>query len=70
MLPRGLIGDIKPENWHGLIDATYAIIATLLLIEVPTLILDVLKECELHPNLYLITLKTLASSGFGYLSIS
>jgi uncharacterized membrane protein len=69
MLPRGIIGDIKPENWHGLIDATYAIIATLLLIELPTLILDVIKEYELHPNLYLITLKTLASSGFGYLSI-
>jgi len=69
MLPRGIIGDIKPENWHGLIDATYAIIATLLLIELPTLILDVIEEYELHPNLHLITLETLASSGFGYLSI-
>ena len=69
MLPRGLVGDIKPENWHGLIDATYAIILTLLLIELPTQILDAIKEYELHPNLHLVTLETLTYYMFGYLSV-
>jgi hypothetical protein len=32
MLPRALVGEIKPENWLGFIDAVYAIILTLLLI--------------------------------------
>ena len=59
MLPRGLVGDIKPENWHGMIDATYAIILTLLLIELPTQIMDAIKEYLLHPNLHLVTLETL-----------
>jgi uncharacterized membrane protein len=69
MLQRGLVGDIKPENWHGLIDATYAIILTLLLIELPTQILDAIKEYELNPNLPLATLETLTYYFFGYLSL-
>jgi|LakMenE18May11ns_1017448.scaffolds.fasta_scaffold9955736_3 uncharacterized membrane protein len=69
MLPRGLIGDIKPENWLGMIDALYAIILTLLLIELPTQILDVIKEYELHPNLHSIILSSLGLSLFGYASL-
>jgi uncharacterized membrane protein len=69
MLQRGLVGEIKPENWHGLIDATYAIILTLLLIELPTQILDAVKEYKLHPNLHLVTLESLTYYMFGYLSI-
>jgi uncharacterized membrane protein len=69
MLPRGLIGDIKPENWHGIIDATYAIILTLLLIELPTQILDTIKEYELHPNLHSIILNRLGYMFIGYLSL-
>jgi uncharacterized membrane protein len=69
MLQRGLVGDIKPENWHGLIDATYAIILTLLLIELPMQIMDVIKEYKLHPNHHLVTLESLTYYVFGYLSI-
>ena len=50
MLPRALIGDIKPENWIGLIDGVYAIVLTLLLIELPSFILDLAKEFQAHPN--------------------
>lgn len=50
MLPRALIGDIKPENWIGLIDAVYAIVLTLLLIELPSFVLDLAKEFQVHPN--------------------
>jgi uncharacterized membrane protein len=69
MLPRGLIGDTKPENWLGMIDALYAIILTLLLIELPTQILDVIKEYELHPNLHSIILNSLGLSLLGYASV-
>jgi zinc transporter ZupT len=69
MLQRGLVGDIKPENWHGLIDAIYAIILTLLLIELPMQIMDVIKEYKLHPNHHLVTLESLTYYVFGYLSI-
>jgi len=69
MLPRGLIGDVKPENWLGMIDATYAIILTLLLIELPAQIMEFIREYELHPNLQLITLENLAYHIIGYLSI-
>ena len=69
MLPRGLIGDIKPENWLGMIDAIYAIILTLLLIELPAQIMELIQEYELHPNLHSIILQGLGLSLFGYLSI-
>jgi len=69
MLPRALIGDIKPENWLGFIDAIYAIILTLLLIELPSAILDLIKEYEKHPELHWILLNSFALSLFGYLAI-
>ena len=69
MLPRRFIGDIKPENWLGFIDAIYAIILTLLLIELPTLLLDLIKEFEQHPSFRSIMLQSFALSFFGYLSI-
>ena len=69
MLPRRFIGDIKPENWLGFIDAIYAIILTLLLIELPTLLLDLIKEFAQHPSFRSIMLQSFALSFFGYLSI-
>lgn len=69
MLPRRFIGDIKPENWLGFVDAIYAIILTLLLIELPTLLLDLIKEYEHHPSFRTIMLQSFALSFFGYLSI-
>jgi uncharacterized membrane protein len=68
MLPRALIGEIKPENWLGFIDAIYAIILTLLLIELPSAILALIKEYELHPNLHWALLNSFTLSLFGYLS--
>jgi uncharacterized membrane protein len=44
MIPSKIIGKTSGENWIGLIDATYAIILTLLVIELPTIILDSIKE--------------------------
>lgn len=69
MLPRALVGEIKPENWFGLIDAIYAIILTLLLLELPGFLLDTLKEAELRSVDHSILLHSLLYSFFGYLSI-
>jgi uncharacterized membrane protein len=69
MLPRALIGDVKPENWLGFIDAIYAIILTLLLIELPAEILDLIREYEQHPNFHWILVNSFALSFFGYLGV-
>jgi uncharacterized membrane protein len=69
MLPRALIGDIKPENWLGFIDAIYAIILTLLLIELPSAILDLIKEYEQNPNEHWVLLNSFVLSIFGYLAV-
>lgn len=69
MLPRALIGDIKPENWLGFIDAIYAIIMTLLLIELPSSLLDFIKEYEKNPDLHRMLLNSFSLSLLGYLAI-
>jgi len=42
MIPGRIIGQSSGENWIGLIDGTYAIILTLLVIELPVIILDLI----------------------------
>lgn len=69
MLPRALIGHIKPENWLGFIDAIYAIILTLLLIELPSQVLELIKVYEKYPNLHWNILNGFFLTFFGYLSI-
>jgi uncharacterized membrane protein len=44
MIPSRIIGKTSGENWIGLIDATYAIILTLLVIELPKVILESIHE--------------------------
>jgi len=44
MLSKQLIEKIKPESWGGIIDGTYAIILTLLTIELPIQILEILDR--------------------------
>ena len=69
MLPRALIGNIKPENWLGFIDAIYAIVLTLLLVELPSQIMELIKEYEDHPSLHAIVLNGFLGSFFGYLAV-
>ena len=69
MLPRALIGDIKPENWLGFIDAIYAIILTLLLVELPSQILELIKAYESHPSFHVIIVNGFLASVFGYLAM-
>lgn len=52
MIPGRITGQPTGENWIGLIDGTYAIILTLLVIELPLIILDTLKECQQHSHSY------------------
>jgi uncharacterized membrane protein len=44
MIPSRIIGKTTGDNWIGLIDGTYAIILTLLVIELPAIILESIKE--------------------------
>ena len=50
MLPSKTIGRVSGENWIGLIDATYAIILTLLVIELPTIILQLMQKSIGHAH--------------------
>jgi len=50
MIPGRIVGQSSGESWIGLIDATYAIILTLLVIELPLIILDTIKECHDHSH--------------------
>ena len=44
MIPSKIVGRTSGENWIGLIDATYAIILTLLVIEQPVIILELMHK--------------------------
>ena len=50
MIPGRIVGQSSGENWIGLIDGTYAIILTLLVIELPVIILDLIRECQQHSH--------------------
>ena len=44
MIPSKIIGRTSGENWIGLIDATYGIILTLLVIELPVIMLELMHK--------------------------
>lgn len=50
MIPGRIVGQPSGENWIGLIDGTYAIILTLLVIELPLIILNLIRECQDHSH--------------------
>ena len=47
MIPGRIIGRSSGENWTGLIDGTYAIILTLLVIELPLIVIENRKDCKI-----------------------
>lgn len=50
MIPSRIIGKTSGDNWIGLIDATYGIILTLLIIELPAIILESIVNNRSHAN--------------------
>ena len=50
MIPSRIIGKSSGENWIGLIDATYGIILTLLVIELPSIILEAIEKNKSHTH--------------------
>lgn len=50
MIPSKIIGRTSGENWAGLVDATYGIILTLLVIELPAIMLKVMHKEMGHPH--------------------
>jgi len=69
MIPSKILGKTSGENWIGLIDATYAIILTLLVIELPTIILDSIKEVSQETHSALTLAATIGVMVIGYFAI-
>lgn len=69
MIPSKIIGKTSGENWIGLIDGTYAIILTLLVIELPTIILDSIKEVSQETHSALTLAATIGVMVIGYFAI-
>jgi len=69
MIPSKIIGKTSGENWIGLIDATYAIILTLLVIELPTIILESIREVTLETHSAITLAATIGVMIIGYFAI-
>jgi len=69
MIPSKIIGKTSGENWIGLIDATYAIILTLLVIELPAIILESIKEVTVEAHSALTLAATIGVMVIGYFAI-
>lgn len=69
MIPGRIIGRSSGENWIGLIDGTYAIILTLLVIELPLIVLDLIKECQQHSHSYAEVAIGVGSLLLGYFAV-
>jgi uncharacterized membrane protein len=69
MIPGRIIGRPSGENWIGLIDGTYAIILTLLVIELPLIVLDLIKECQQHSHSYAEVAIGVGSLLLGYFAV-
>jgi uncharacterized membrane protein len=51
MIPSKIIGKATGDSWVGLIDATYGIILTLLVIELPVILIDLIEKHKSHADL-------------------
>jgi uncharacterized membrane protein len=69
MIPSKIIGKTSGENWIGLIDATYAIVLTLLVIELPTIILESIREVTLETHSAITLAATIGVLVIGYFAI-
>jgi uncharacterized membrane protein len=69
MIPGRINGQPSGENWVGLIDGTYAIILTLLVIELPLIVLDLIKECNQHSHSYAEVAIGVGSLLLGYFAV-
>ena len=69
MIPARITGHSTGENWIGLIDATYGIILTLLVIELPAIILETIKECHEHSHSFSELSIGVASLLLGYFAV-
>ena len=69
MLPSRHFGDLKPESWLGLLDATYAIILTLMVIELPALVTDLIDHFRQHHNSLNVLIRLLCVHVLGYVAM-
>ena len=75
MIPSKIVGKTSGENWIGLIDGFYSIVLTLLVIELPVIILETVEKIMLVGNLqkeiweFIITLCVLLLGYFAIFTI-
>jgi uncharacterized membrane protein len=69
MIPSRIIGKATGENWIGLIDATYAIVLTLLVIELPVVILETLVSAKDHHHFVSHFVTAVSSAVIGYFAV-
>ena len=69
MIPSKIVGRISGENWIDLIDATHAITLTLLVIELPIIILESIKEVSLETHSAITLASTIGILIIGYFAI-
>jgi len=69
MIPSRIIGKATGENWIGLIDATYAIVLTLLVIELPVVILETLVSAKDHHHFVSHFVTAVAAAVIGYFAV-
>jgi len=69
MIPSKIIGKTSGENWIGLIDATYAIILTLLVIELPAIILESIRVVTKEAHSAITLAATIGVMIIGYFAI-
>jgi uncharacterized membrane protein len=69
MLPSRHFGDLKPESWLGLLDATYAIIMTLMVIDLPSLVTALIDHFQGSHDSFLLLIRVLCFHVLGYMAM-
>jgi uncharacterized membrane protein len=69
MLPTRHFGNFKPESWLGLLDSTYAIILTLMVIELPALVAELINHVRHHHGTLYILIRLLAVHVLAYVAM-
>ena len=70
MIPSKIIGRPTGDNWVGLIDGFYSIVLTLLVIELPSVVLETVNKIKHNANnVQILNIQTEMSTAFGVIII-
>jgi len=69
MIPSRIIGRTSGDNWVGIIDSTYGIILTLLVIELPLILLESIEKNNIHSHLATVLALASGVTIIGYFAV-